>query len=492
MVLFSEKNNRLLTVTAKPILIMVVLFIAGFFAPKNVLAATSAVRGAAWWGDTYHYVYFDCQDDVVGDRLDVEGNITTPPGFRFYSPPCVDLNHHVSINSNNNFSGQAWNSTLGLISFEGSATPPENGYGFNSNCPSTCNASNNCWACYNPTDHKVYGWARVDDTGEWIRLNVATTTPVMIEDGLSDVLPGHGILPGDFVGNASSTLGDLSFNCESETVGTGNCATRDYKVYISNLQLQNLSAPNWSYTEACNNRNALRAVLKWSTLSGVQAGFEIVVNDSPSFNTSIGNYVCWSGVKAPSVATEYRVPADNPYTDPNCQTLDYGTNYYWWIRLYYEEAGEYKPTSWYQYGATDDHPGLLDEHTGLIPDPDGNPNTFTTYSHEFPSPFFSWSPLEPLVGSSTDFTSSGSQFYASGNPLPQSCYGANCRYQWTTTDAADSITNPTGATTSISFFRATGTTVTLFVTDNQNYVCSTSSALTINYGLPIWREVKAE
>ncbi len=224
--------------------------------------------------------------------------------------------------------------------------------------------------------------------------------------------------------------------------------------------------------------------------SGVQAGYEVVVNDSPTFATSTGDYICWSGVKTPAVASQYIIPN----TDPNCQNLSYDSNYYWWVRLYYLDGGEYYPTPWYQYGADDNRyvgDGAEDEQTDG--NPDGNIRTFTTYRHEFPTPFFSWSPFDVLVGTSTDFTSSGSVFYSSGSPaLPQSCYGSNCRYLWTTTDASAIISDPTNATTAITFFHATGTTITLRLTDNDNYVCSLSTTLRINYGLPIWREVKAE
>lgn len=484
MILALERN--------KLIFLAATLLFACFLAPRSAQAVTSTVRGAAWYGNQYQYVYFDCLDDVTGDRLDIEGNLTTPPGFRFYVPPCTNIVHHVSIDSNNNFSGDAWNYSLGLISMDGSATPPDGGASVSAHCPSTCNPSNSCWSCYNPEEQKVYGWARVDGSGDWIRLDSATTTPVFNQGWnylASSTLPGHGIMPGDFIGDASSNLGWLSFNCESEFGGPGNCATRDYKVYIDNLQLGHLSAPNWSYSDACSE-GALKAVLKWYLRSGVQAGYEVVVNDNPTFATSTGDYICWSGIKAPSVASQYIIPN----TDPNCQTLSYDSNYYWWVRLYYLDGGEYKPTPWYQYGADDNRyagDGAEDDQTDG--NPDGNSKTFTTYRHEFPTPFFSWSPFDVLVGTSTDFTSNGSVFYSSGSPaLPQSCYGSNCRYLWSTTDASAIISDPTNATTAITFFHATGTTITLRLTDNDNYVCSLSTILRINYGLPIWREVKAE
>lgn len=480
---FKDKINKLSY-------FVVIIFIACFFAVGKAQAATSTVRGAAWWGDDYKYVYFDCLDDVIGDRLDAPGNLNSlplPRGFHFWVPPCTSIVHHVAIDSNSNFTGDAWNAAVGYISFTGVTTPPD-GYGFNSVCPHTCNSSNNCWACYNPADQNVYGWARVDSTNDWIKLDSATTTPVRNQywDYLNNsVLPGHGVLPGDFVGDASSDPGWLSFNCKSELGGLGNCGVRDYKVYISNLQLHHLSAPNWSYTEACRE-GALKANLKWYIRSGTQAGYEVVVNTHNGFATSTGDYVCWSGVKTPSIATQYIIPN----ADPNCQNLSFGTNYYWWIRLYYLEDGDYKPTPWYQYGMDDNHLAIDDVQTSG--DPDSNIKTFTTYAHEFPSPFFTWNPFEPLVGTSTEFTSN-SRFFTAGSPsLPQSCFGSNCHYLWTTTDSSAIINNSTGETASIIFYHATGTTITLRVTDNDSYVCSTSTTLRINYDLPIWREVKAE
>lgn len=466
-----------------------VMILAGLFLFFNrAQAATSTVRGAAWWGDQYKYLYFDCLDDVIGDKLDVEGNLTTPPGFHFFVPPCTALVHHVYISDNGNFSGSAWNYSTGLVNFSGAATPPESGYSFNSHCPNTCDSSNNCWACYNENDQRVYGWARATD-GTWIRLDSATTTPVMLQSWdistASSTLPGYNILPGDFVGVATSSLGDLSFNCKSE--GVGDCVARDYKVYVSNLQVGHMSAPNWSYGDACAY-GAAKAYLKWNLKSGTQAGYEIVVNNSSSSEVSTSSAVCWSGHRSGG-ATQYQVPSVYP-EDINCQTLDYNTNYYWWVRLYDADGAA---TEWYQYGAADGHNGVYDSQTSG--DPDGDIKTFTTYLHEFPTPYFSWSPFDVLVGTSTEFTSASpaSQFYTSGAPaLPQSCYSVNCRYLWATGDSAATISSTTAATASIIFFHATGTTATLTITDSDNYVCSSSTPLVVNFNLPIWREVKAQ
>jgi len=473
---FRRLRNRIILLTA--------LAAASLIFSHLASAATSTVRGAAWWGDTYEYLYMDCEDDVIGDRLDVAENLNAPPpplGFHFTTIPCSSLVHHVYLDDNGNFSGSAWNYSRGLVTFDATTTPPD-GYGFNSQCPSTCNLSTNCWACYNETDQKVYGWARVVDDGAWIKLNTATTTPVQLQNWnlAASILPGHDILPGDFVGYATTSADTLSFNCESEGGGAGNCSTRDYKVYINDLKVGHMSSPNWSYSEACS-LGAKKAVLHWDIKSGTQTGYEVVVDTNNILSTSTA--VCWSGVKS-GVASQYTVPN----SDPACTNLNYNTNYHWWVRLYDQDGN---PTAWYKFGTDDGHDGATVD-TATDGNPDGNVQTFTTYKHEFPSPFFSWSPYTVLVGTSTAFTSS-SQYYSTGSPsTPQNCVGANCTYLWSTDDLEALIGTATSATTSIIFAHATGTQVALNVTDIDAYVCSTSTTLTLNYDLPIWREVKAE
>jgi hypothetical protein len=475
-------NHAIIFLTA---IFVTAIFAAAFLLVKPAAAATSTVRGAAWWGSQSEYMYLDCLDDVIGDQLDVTGNLNNPPpplGFHFTAIPCGSLIHHVYLNDNGNFSGSAWSYTKGLVSFDATTTPPDS-YAFNSSCPSplTCTLANNCWACYNETDQKVYGWARVVTDGTWIRLNTATTTPVKLQSWnlASSVLPGHNILPGDFVGNATTSADTLSFNCESEGGGAGNCAARSYKVYIGDLRVGHLSAPNWSYSEACSS-GALRAVLHWDIKSGTQTGYEVVANSVNTLSTSTAT--CWSGVKS-GVAAQYAVPN----ADPNCTSLNYNTNYYWWVRLYDANGSS---TPWYQFGVSDTHNGSAD--TATDGNPDGNSQTFTTYKHEFPSPFFTWSPYNVLVGTTTNFTSQ-SRYYTTGAPTtPQNCVGSNCNYLWSTDDAEAVIGSSTAATTSIIFAHATGTRVTLNVTDVDSYVCSTSTTLLLNYDLPIWREVKAK
>jgi len=467
------------------------LFFAFTVLAPRAQAATSTLRGVGWWGDGLQEVYFNCLDDVIGDRLDVNQNLSgsgkyPPPNdlFHFYSAPCTDIVHGVYIDSNGNFSGQAWNATKGLISFDGSQSPP-GGYGATESvgtCPNTCNASNNCWSCYNEATQNVYGWARVDSDGTWIRLDSTLIPPVKLQNcNATSIWPGYTIPSGDFAGNATSILGNLSFNCQSEAIGTNpgtdTCSMRNYKVYISNLSIGSLSAPNWPYEEACRS-TARGATLKWCKRSGTQRAYEVVVNNVNVLSTS--SAVCWSGKKISDFAAQYNLPSP---ADVTCGSLAYNTNYYWWIRLYDETD---TPTGWYQYYGN--------KPTDTDGDPDNNAYTFTTYKHEFPTPYFIWSPYEILVGTTTYFTATSSQYYTTAAPnTPNYCIGNNCRYLWSVpNDPGAIISSTTNPVTEIIFNLAASTTVNLVVTDTDNYYCSLASTSRINYGLPIWREIKAK
>jgi len=175
------------------------------------------------------------------------------------------------------------------------------------------------------------------------------------------------------------------------------------------------------------------------------------------------------------------------FNQANCPNLNYNQNYYWWIRLYDDQG---TPTAWYQFGATGNGAASFVTDGG---DPDSNPLTFTTYKHEFPSPFFTWAPNPALVGTSTYFTSQ-SDYYTGGFASLQPCDNFHCSYLWSMSPVlfGDTINNSSSASTTMIFGHPTGTSVFLQVTDKDSYVCSTSTTLDVNYALPMWREVKAQ
>lgn len=438
---------------------MAALLLSAFF---NSAGASNEdnVRGRAY-NPLYGLISFNCLDD------DFAGRFPFVFTFRFNVPPCTLSQHGVNLHPNNTFSGLAWNPVLGFIDFASSSTPPDN-YAFNSHCPSPCNSGNGCIACYNETDQRLYGWAKVVSDGRWIELNSTISPPTAMSNYLSPE-------PGIFSGYASSSFGAISFNCSNDS----SCGTEDYKVWLWKLELRQMSAPNWSFGEACGGV-ARKAVFKWQRKSGRQTAYEVLINTVNSTSTA------FSSGKLPGSATQLVCPG------PLCSfTPGYNTSYYWWVRLWDQHDD---PTGYLQFDTTT--VGVLTDNSAwnTYRNPI-NPNlTFTTYRHEFPTPYFTWSPFEILVGTSTQFVSNSAY---SNDALPGlgavPCSGPNCQYQWTASDPEAQISASTSATTTIVFANIRPQTVTLKVTDPDQYTCSTSSPfLTINFQLPIWKEVKAE
>lgn len=414
------------------------------------------VRGIAY-NATYGDISFNCLDDTAGGHFPY----TFP--FSFFVPACSSNTHGVNINSQGNFSGEAWNDGLGEITFYATSTPPDN-YAFAANCPNTCNLANNCTACYRESDQKIYGWAKVLSTGEWWRFDGAFSPQAAISSYIS---PN----PGIFSGYASSSAGAISLNCSNDS----SCATRDYKVYRWPLEVHDLSAPNWSFSQSCDN-GALKSVMKWNITSGTQSAYQVLINTSNSTSSPF-----WDSGKIIGSARQYMCPNSLD----GC-ALNYNTHYYFWVRLWDEDNAT---TSWRQYN-TGLGDTLTDNSAGNASSADPS-LTYTTYSHEFPVPYFTWDPIDVLVGTTTVFSGT-SQYYTNAQPNtnPQACSYGPCAYLWTTTDLGAIIASSTYPNTNIVFAKATNTSVTLKSTDPDGYHCSTSTLLNVNFVLPIWKEIK--
>ena len=493
------------------------------FLPK-IVRAISGVHGAAWWGNDLEFIYFNCNDYEAGSRLDQEGNFEDfpePRGFHFYIAGCV-IDHGVQIDNSGNFFGAAFNHNKGMINFGGSSTPvtltTAQYNSFNSNCLKTCDSTNFCSACYNSQTQRIYGYAQASSTGELIRLDVNLGSGPPLENDLqlkswnlsSSTNPYYSAIePGDFLGHASSTVDgihqSLSFNCLSEYGSEASALCNElekenYKVYIKNPEIGRMSAPNWPYESACSPGNARKAVLKWTLKSGSHSGYEIAVTRTDTLATSSPDTACYSGFKLGS-ATQYTVPNTSDIICQAATDLSYNTNYYWFIRLYYLENDVHIPTEWYQFGVNDGHEGELYDIDNGPSSSVNPPKTFSTYKHEFPTPYFTWSPPEIVVGATTTiFTaltpSNESKYYTDSSPaVGINCdeEGINCNYLWSVIRSEDIISDPTKATTTITFGLPGNSSVSLQVTDLSGYYCvATQQISNINYGLPVWREVKAE
>ncbi len=528
--ILNQKNNYPKIIIGS----FLIFFLFIFFIPK-IVRAVSSVYGAAWWGDDLKFIYFNCNDYESGSRFDSPENfqdMPEPRGFHFYIAGCV-IDHGVQIDNNGIFFGSAFNYAKGMINFGGSSTPvsitEEQRDSFKDYClyPDSCTAGTYCSACYNSNDQRIYGFAQVSSSKELIHLNVNLASGPPTENDLqlkswnlaSSTYPYYSTLEsGDFLGHASSTVSgthqSLSFNCLSE-YGDESLALcnedgkENYKVYIKNPEVGRMTAPNWSFSDACNCSpncspgSVKKAVLRWELKSGIHAAYEVVVTTADTLATSSPETVCYSGVQISS-ALQYTIPNVNDELCKTSASLEYNTSYYWFVRLYYLEDSIYKATEWYQFGVNDGHDGeLYDDNNGPI-NPllttEENKKVFTTYKHEFPTPYFTWSPEEVLVGATTTiFTSltpgQKSQYYNEFNPSsPIDCdEEGNCLYLWSVTGNFPEIENESLATTTISFFEQGSAIVNLRVEDPSAYYCIASRQITnINYGLPLWREVKAE
>lgn len=461
---FNKSQSKLDWKFLAAFFLLALFFSLGQFSQRHFMfleaeaSLSDNIRGTA--SSTYGKISFNCLDDGTG------GNFPYTFPFQFSTTPCNPNTHGVNLDSNNNFSGEAWNITLGLITFEATTTPPGGFEAFNSNCPNTCNLSNNCLACYNENDQKIYGWARSLTTGDWIQFNSSLTPQASINNYLS---PN----PGIFSGYASSSFGAISLNCSDDN----SCFNDDYKVYRWPIEVKQLSAPNWNFSEACSN-GARQAVLKWLINSGSQSAYQVIINNVNNTSSPV-----FDSGKTTGSAKQFIC------SDSTGCTLGYDNHYYFWLRLW-DESYTATPTPWRQFDTA-----LGDTLTDNASENAASPDpslTFTTYKHEFPMPYFSWSPYDVIVGTSTDFISAA-EYYTNSYPdyNPQVCTAGTCYYLWTTTDSGALISSTTAATTTFTFTRATGTRVYLKTTDADNYYCSTSTLLNVNFTLPTWKEIKA-
>jgi len=411
--------------------------------------SASALENVRGWANnsTYGYISFNCLDDGYA------GHFTLTFPFVFNVPPCAYNQHGVNLDANNNFSGDAWNSVLGFITFSSASSTPDDT--FRSHC-SSC-VSGTCSACYEENSRQVFGYMQVKTTGEWIKLD-GLAIPTQITNYLDPQ-------PGIFSGYATSSFGAISFNCAND----GSCATNNYLVKIGPLEIRQMIAPNWGNTEACS-LGANQAILKWNRRSGTQTGYQVIVSTANSTSTGV---VYNSG------------QISNTATQASVSSLAYDTPYYWFLKLW-DDTGT--STAWRQFNTSGTKDWISDNYARNLQI--GNAKTFTTYKHEFPRPLFTWSPTEITIATTSNSFLSNSSYYNDSN-TPQSCSIGLCALTWSTSDPGATILSTTTASTSIIFLKATSTTVTLTSTDNDIYTCSTSTVLNVNYALPLWKEVKA-
>ncbi len=410
---------------------------------------------------------------------------------------CVDNSYGVKIDfTTGNFSGYGWSSNIGWVSFQEN-NPPDN-YSFNANCPSTCDSSNNCTACYNSTSGNVYGWAKALALGDdgWLKLSDASWSNGVKINGMTKEFEGWA-----WNGNATAGtgIGWLSFNC----LDTGTCAVSDYKVYITNTAptARELKAPNITYQQACSSRDARRVQLIWefndpdeAACGDYQSAYQVIVDETAHISSELDSMAVNTTTSLPLKTPKLSGSANsiyptNPgnYPDYTGVDLSYDKQYYWWVKVWDKFGAD---SGWVQYNSD-----LLIPPNDTDND-DGNNLTFWTYKHEFPEPYFYWFPLEPSEGENVSFWD-GSYYYTLVEPNAnhQLCFENGVQdcsaFNWTGSNPATQILSPTASSTSIIFDPAkTSQYIMLQTTDPDGYYCSTSTTFWAKVKLPTWKEVK--
>lgn len=425
-----------------------------FSAEIGITDSGDNIRGYAW-SSNFGWTSFNCTNNASCGTSDYGVNI---------------------IPATMNFSGYAWNSNVGWISFESSSVPPD-GYAFNTSCPNTCDNFTSCTACFNPDDGNIYGWAQILSLGDngWIRLR-SPSAPAYYGVSINQT---NGELEGwGWNGNADgSGLGWLSFNC----LDTGICATSNYKVSANLLfpEAIDLSAPNWSWTDACDTQ-ARHAFLDWTFYDNdpgaYQSAYHVIVSEDNSSSTGV---IIDTG-KVMSNGTQYYIA--------NSSLLDYNKPYYWFVTVW-DDFG-FPAKNWTQFdtiNGTSTHvlTDNIAENNIISP----NPNlTFTTYLREFPDVYFDWSPDNPVKDEEVFFNSNTFSYYDILTPTSQlPCTSLTCSLVWDATGLR-TIASTTAYSTMMTFSYGLNL-VSLNVTDDIGYSCTTTHPVNVDL-FPDWQEIK--
>ena len=430
------------------------------------------VSGFAW-SENIGWISFNSSD------CDTDGNGVFDDGVAGCPDSSVDFyDYGVNIdNFTGNFSGYAWSSNVGWISFEENEATPDS-YGFNVNCDDTCDSTNNCTACYNYDDNFVYGWAKILSLGDdgWIKFS-------------------------DHSGNGDTTI-DIetnqidgwAWNGNDNDTGIGWISMNGVIAKVDMMPVaQNLTAPNWGSGKACKANlihtegtgETLRALLNWKYVDNpgdIQSAYRVIVERNSDGATVIDTEKCLA------IGGNCRI-------DPNCTNcsfplyktdtnFDYNTSYKWSVEV------------WDNHDVSSGVPTVYDVSTDTDND-DGVNTTFTTYKHKFPEPNFEWFPNNPSVNEEVMFmASSTSVCYESSDPDTNIYCDDSAIWDWSRISGSNISTDspsPNNASTTIIKFIQAGQEIgiKLELKDSDGYSCSTS---TINdktkQNLPSWIEAK--
>jgi len=463
------------------------------------------------WSENIGWISFnstDCDTDSNG-FIDTDamvlgcgGDNTTDTAFNYG----VDI-EKVDVGTRGNFSGYAWSSNVGWISFE-EGNVPGSDYSFNANCPGTCDSAHNCTACYSWINQKVYGWAKILALGDdgWVKFRDASWADGVTIDSADSEFSGWAW---NEDGNGTG-IGWISFNADdcnnNGSVFNGTPAGCpdpgtpyfDYKVkgdVNTPPTADNLSAPNWSEASVggnvCSTHQALIARLKWRYNDDVALdgkAYQIVINTTNLGDPSVGgDFDTGKCLKSDGVHDDCIIDfagnnafclEDGGYcwytvSISHFGAFNYNKHYYWWVMVWDNDD---VASDWKQYDTDPD----TDNDDGVI-------LTFTTYKHEFPNPSFTWYIPDPSAEEQVLFNGSA-KYYTGGFGTEADCTDVSCNWLWTAIPPAVNIYNPNSSSTIMEFNKGVQQ-ATLEVGDGD-YLCSTSTTFDVKLKLPTWKETK--
>jgi len=392
----------------------------------------------------FGFFVFEKADAGVGDNISgwtwsenigwISFNNTTGGGTTNYG---VNINPSTGI-----FSGYAWSENIGWITFNESEL---------SGCPvSPCRA----WL---DSSNNVQGWSRALAYGGgwdgWIKMS----------DGTYGV--NVDLTNGDFHGWAWSdmVIGWISFN--STDAGAGGAA---YKVV---LDLSKFNRPPTAINLSVDDPNAadycgitgyppVRVHWQFSDLDSgdSQSAYQIQVDDNSDFSSLL--------VDTGKISNS----SQSFLIGPSYPTLSWNATYYWRLKVW--DSKDTSSTDWIVY--QDNVPPL---------------ESFTTASHSYPYPNFTFSPQNPAIGEVVTFIDNSKCYSSPGNTEYNCSTGGSISYLW---DFGNGQTSTTKGDVTTTYATAGPKTVRLTITDNNLTPagsCDTTRQVTVALPFPEWEEI---
>lgn len=449
--------------------------------PESASAGTAENISGFAWSPNIGWISFNSTDcDTDGDGI-FEGNGENGGPAPSGCPTSgTARNYGVTIDgATGNLSGSAWSPNVGLIYFGPDANLSDYGPTNASDAP----GNPKTWGSYDPITGNITGWAKILSMGNdgWVKLreNGSYGISVNLTSGELEGWTWNGNDNGAGIGWISFNSKDCTDNSgliDVAACGTIGAPMPGYHVSTSLESppvIGNLTAMNWNYVQADSGNDALRANLKWEILSGSQKSYQVIVSTNPDFSSTVYN----SGVINSSATRQ--VTLDTPI---NPGILNYGTAYYWKIRVWNDKDGNGIVSGWVQYDSVTD-----------TDNDDGNPLTFTTYKHPMPDPSFTIFPEKPSLDEDVRLIDSSQIYLTGGGAVP--CTEVLCDWSWSIVGQGV-IIDPTSSSPTVTGLRE-GDKITLVIretnTDAPGYEGSFTYDILPGFlasALPKWKEVK--